>query len=115
MKNMRKVLAVVLASQMFFSMAQADKFHYDRHDKRDPFFVSSDRPQALESNAQTPVNFKLEGVILDPNGASMAIINGDIAKLGDQVGSFRIKQITKQGVLFSSSERDFWVPIRTEE
>ncbi len=115
MKHGMKVLTGIVAAQLIFSIALADKFRYDRHDKRDPFFVSTDRPQHVESTAQTPTNFKLEGVIVDPGGASMAVIEGTIIKLGEKVGGYRVEKITKDGVSFSDGEKEFWVAIRTEE
>jgi len=115
MKNWLKISALLISTQLIFSVALAEKFRYDRHEKRDPFFVSAERPQANEANTQTPSNFKIEGVIIDPGGASMAIIDGTIIKLGEQVGIHKVKKITKEGVLFSDGEKDFWVAIRTEE
>lgn len=116
MTKQAKVILILIVAQTFFSIAFAEKFRYDRQDKRDPFFISTDRPQTIESTTTaSPAHFKLEGVIVDPNGASMAIIDGTIIKLGEKVGGYQVKKISKDGVLFSDGDRDIWVAIRTEE
>ena len=80
-------------------------FRYQAKGKRDPFFplvrdgqlISSSQPALVES--AVPV---LHGIMWDPYGQSMALINDLEAKVGDAVGEYRVIEIRHDAVVLSS-------------
>ena len=71
--------------------------------KRNPF------RQADETQA-SPVN--IEGIIYDAS-APMALINGEVMRVGEQVGDMKITEIQKDGVTFQQDKKQIKVPLVT--
>ena len=80
-------------------------FQYDAKGRRDPFvplvrdgqLVSvSQRPSV---DASTPT---LHGILWDPGGHSLALINDVEAKVGDAVGEYRVTEIRNDAVVLSN-------------
>lgn len=111
-----KILVVLLVAQLVFSIAFADKFRYDSHGKRDPFVVPGDSSQPIAvMKVESPTNIKLEGVMVEVNGKSMALIGGEVYQIGDRVGTYQIKRISNDGVAFEGAGREFVIPIQIED
>ncbi len=92
-------------------------FTYSDHDKRDPFW-------SLLGNRGTILNFDkdiyasdmvLEGVLLEPTGDSVAIINGNIVKIGDKVGFFIVKEIQVNMVILEKGQEIITLKLKKEE
>lgn len=92
-------------------------FTYNDHDKRDPFW-------SLLGNRGTILNFDkdiyasdmvLEGVLLEPTGDSVAIINGNIVKIGDKVGFFIVKEIQVNMVILEKGQEMITLKLKKEE
>lgn len=80
-------------------------FTYKNMGTRDPFIslVTSDGrilPGAREVTEVTEsISIELEGVIWDPNGKSLAIINGKPVKEQQRIMNFQVLKIKKDSVL----------------
>ena len=98
-----------------FQVAFADEFRYDSHGKRDPFSISRGAKVKVDESG-SKINLKLEGVVVDPSGRSVAIVNGEMVSEGDKVGGLiTVKKITSQGVEFESEGKAFSIPIVTKD
>ena len=86
----------------------ADQFVYDAHNKRDPFnplVTSTGAMVAYDPNLSFG-DMSLEGVLVDPQGNSAAIINGKIVKKADHVGPYEVDSIAPDHVeLLKDGER----------
>ena len=110
-----KILVAVFFVINFFSIAIAEEFRYDSRGKRDPFSVAAKGSSLLEG-AGTLAQLKLEGVVVDPKGKSVAIVNGEMFTEGARIGdSVTIKKITDKGVEFESEGKIVNIPIVTKD
>jgi hypothetical protein len=77
------------------------KFIYDDHGKRDPFWslISAGGAFIAYDNDLTIGDMLLEGILVDQSGNNIAIINGQIVKAHDQLGPFRVVEITSDTVM----------------
>ena len=99
-------------TQLIFSIAFAKEFRYDSHGKRDPFFLSSKVVKTIAEDTGAVTNLKLEGVVMDPKGRSLAVVNGEMVGEGDRVGGLVVvRHITNQGVEFENNGKTFTIPI----
>lgn len=109
------IFFLMLSYPLFFSIALAEEFRYDSHAKRDPFSIAKSTKITVD-DSKSKVDIKLEGVVLDPGGKSVAVINGDMVAAGDKIGdSILVKKITKQGVEVEQDGKTFTIPIVTED
>jgi len=115
----RRIFLILIFSLLIAKVAvsQEEKFVYDSQDKRDPFLslVSSegyilDFGFDLES-----LDLTLEGVIYDPHGESLAIMNGRVVRKGDYIGNFKIEEIYQDKVIFRSNEGIMEIKLEKEE
>jgi hypothetical protein len=104
------VIALLALASVTFA---ATEVLYDSGNRRDPFVP-------LEGGGDTSVNtsssgVKLEGIIYDPGGRSMAILNGKSYQKGETVGNATVVKISKDHVVISmrGEEKTLW--IREEE
>ena len=90
-------MCVMMASAVY---AQQDNFTYDNHGKRDPFgpLVSSTGALLAYDAELTVSDMNLEGVLADPQGHNMAIINGKVVKSADQMGPWQVGAIGADNV-----------------
>lgn len=83
----------------------AEPFHYDPQGHRDPFITlvregrRVDVPKGMNGATTKPV---LYGILWDPNGNSIALINDGEAKVGDAIGGYRVVEIRQDGVVLSN-------------
>lgn len=99
-----------------FSVVIASEFSYDSHDKRDPFLVVEKTKTIVATEDGAITQLKLEGIVLDPKGRSVAIVNGEMVKEGDRIGDqIVVKRITKQGVEFDSKGKVISIPIAEKD
>ena len=70
----------------------------------------SDTPAVLSSE-----NVSLEGIIWDPKGGSIAIINGTIVKEGDIIDMITIKEIADDHVVVLMRDEERVIPLTKEE
>ncbi|MFA5388922.1 MAG: hypothetical protein WC312_04110 [Candidatus Omnitrophota bacterium] len=78
-------------------------FKYDSKSRRDPFvpLISETGGYASDAyEASAAEDIRLEGIVWDEGKGSIAIINGEIVKEGELIGSIKILKINKESVTF---------------
>ncbi len=97
---------------------------YDARGRCDPFvpLVRDGRPVACDPSVSTTGELKaavvrpvLGGILWDPDGHSIALINGTEAKVGDVVGGFEIQAIHRDEVVLTHEEERVVLRINFEE
>lgn len=96
-----------------FSLVFGNEFRYDSHGKRDPFL--SPGVQNLAESQIAHGELKLEGIVLDKEGQSYAIVNSEIVREGQKFQGFLLQKITAQEVVFQKDEETFKVPLRQDD
>ena len=102
------ILTAVLARAADETVVPKSKgagFTYDPHGQRDPFvplvrdgrLVATTPGMRLESSK--PV---LAGILWDPGGQSVAIINEEEVKVGDAIGGYKVSEIRKDAVVLTN-------------
>lgn len=110
-KNILRVFTVIFVFQLFFSIAFAKEFRYDSHNKRDPFSLASASGK-IGKDANGATHLRLEGVVMDPKGKSLAVVNGEMVGEGDSIGgTILVKKITKDSVQFENNGQTVTIPI----
>lgn len=91
-----------------FTVASAEQFVYDSHNRRDPF-VPLVGPGSVTSSEQPELqleSIKLEGVVVDPKGGSFIMVDGEVYDEGHKIGPYVIEKIEeKRVVLKYNTER----------
>ena len=108
------LLVVVLISSEVFA---EEGFKYNAKSRRDPFIpliseTGSYASDAYEASAIEDI--RLEGIVWDDVNGSIAIINGEIAKEGDSLGSVKILKINKDSVIFDVNGESLKVELNKE-
>ena len=91
-------LIITLATQ---DLIAQDKYMYYSKGKRDPFIsliTSMARISLGLQVVETVEDIKLEGVIFDPFGKSMAVLNGEVVKEGDKIHNVEIVKIYNDAI-----------------
>ena len=100
------------------SASQDGGFVYDAKGRRDPFvpLVSgAAKVTAGLENIQIIDDVILEGIVWDPQGGSIAILNGVIMKESDRVGIVTIKRIDQKSVTLLLNDEEHSVTLREKE
>ncbi len=117
-KFTKRVILVLLISGMAFDLVFAeDGFKYNPKGKRDPFIplISESGGYASDAyEASAAEDIRLEGIVWDEMKGSIAIINGEIAKEGDAMGSIKILKINKDSVIFDVGGENVKVDLNKE-
>ena len=92
-------------------------FTYKDNGKRDPFWtLLGGRGVIINYDKDILVSdMVLEGVMAEPTGESVAIINGNIVKLGDKMGLFVVKDIKPNAVILEKGQDIFTLKLKKEE
>jgi len=97
--------------------AIADSFRYDSKGKRDPFVPLIYGGGAHVSDVYSITGIKdirLEGIVWDEKGDSIAIINGEIVKPGQEFGAIKLLRIEKDGVVFDVNGEELKIDLITD-
>jgi type II secretory pathway component PulC len=92
-------------------------FKYDAKSKRDPFVPLISETGGYTSDAYEASaieDMRLEGIVWDNVKGSIAIINGEIAKEGDLLGSVKVLKINKDSVVFNVNGESVNVELNKE-
>ncbi len=94
-----------------------ESFIYDDHGKRDPLWrlVSPDGVIMNFDKDLLVSDMILEGIIFDPNGKSLAIVNGNVVKVDDMIGLFAVSKIEQKKVILSKDQETFILELKKEE
>jgi len=92
-------------------------FTYNDNGKRDPFWsLLGSRGVIMNYDKDILLSdMVVEGVMAEPTGESVAIINGSIVKLGDKVGLFVVKDIKPNAVILEKGQETFTLKLKKEE
>ena len=108
------IIFVVFLNFPLFLMASDAYFIYDSKAKRDPFIsllgknIKLTDVELLESVDDIIV----EGVVVDPDGGSTAILNGKILKISEFIGGFRLDKVTHYEVYLSRDGVQYKIKFR---
>ena len=93
-------------------------FRYDSGGRRDPFvpLVREGRlvaaPPGARVETSTPV---LYGILWDPGGRSIALINDTEAMVGDTIGRYQVKEIRQDAVVLDNEGKPLVLQITFEQ
>ena len=102
----QKLIVIIL---FFLCLLPLGVQAYDDRGKRDPFWplISASGTIINYGDDITPSDMVLEGIMSDGGGKYTAIINGNIVKPGDNVGTFAIERIEPNTVYFAKGSEKF--------
>ena len=102
MGRVKILFAGIVIFTAVFAFAE-EGFKYDAKGNRDPFMPLVSEGGVYVSDAYGITGIKdvrLEGIVWDEAENSVAIINGEIVKEGQEIGSVKVLKIEKDGVVF---------------
>jgi hypothetical protein len=106
----------ILVLILFFanSVYAQEAFVYNDHGKSDPFMplVSADGTVVNYDKDLSVNDLVLEGVVVDASGRNVAIVNGKIVKVHDQIGSYVVDAIVFDHVEFLKGTERFILKIK---
>ena len=82
---------------------QAPAFVYDAQGRRDPFVPLVGIGSSSSARSGGPA---LHGILWDPKGQSIALIDDLEARVGDRIGEFRVVEIRREAVVLAPEEGD---------
>jgi len=98
--------------------ARTDTCRYESHGKRDPFtpLVGQGKSSAVVSleDVATISDVKLEGIASSAAGDTVAILNGQIVKMGATVGQVQVQKIDKRSVTLAIGDKLYTVNLFEE-
>jgi len=108
-------LSIVLLCSVSGLAGGAD-FAYDSKGKRNPF-IALVTPEGRIINldaTESATGMTIEGIVHDESGLSYAIINGDIVKVGDEVGEYSVLKIENDKVILIKEGETYELTIKKE-
>jgi hypothetical protein len=105
----------VCFSIFFVSYVAAEEYVYKFQGKRDPFVpLISPSGYLLNLEPQDDSTLRLEGVMFDPNGDSIAIINGELVRVGETIGDAVLSNIEPDKVIVIKNNEKVELELRRE-
>jgi len=95
-----------------------EPFVYDDKGRRNPFLplVDKDGRYLLEADVvYSSDELNLSGILWDPQGRSSCLINDQVARIGESIYGFTIKNITKDSVAISKNGKEYILKLSIEE
>ena len=97
------LLVAFLVSPFFAQELSAGQYQYSSKDRRDPFIPLVARGEAQSSveglmTVESIEDIKLEGIIYDPSGRSIAVLNGELVKEGQRIHNVEILKIYDKAI-----------------
>ena len=120
MRSVRKLLTITFLLFLLFPVAvkaELENFTYDDKGKQDPFLH-------LVSATGSIINFDgellitdmvLEGIIAGEEGNNVAIINGIIVKVNDELGPYKVQKVGSDTVVLGKDQERFVLKLQREE
>ena len=99
------------------TVQQAEKFRYNGKGRRDPFvlLVRDGRIVAVTGSGHESSQPVLYGVLWDPGGNSIALINNGEARVGDAIGEYKVLEIRKDSVVLANGGEPIILEIAFEQ
>jgi hypothetical protein len=102
-------IALVLCMCVSPPKGRTTELNYDDGNRRDPFTPLS----GLQGNVRRSPDADLHigGIIYDPMGGSIAVLNGESYREGDQIGNVTLISIFKDRVILQQedAEKTLWI------
>lgn len=97
-------------------MAESTSFVYNDNGKRDPFWplVSPGGAVLVYGEDVEFADMTLEGIIFDPKGERLAIVNGKVVKPSDSVGGFVVFSVQEDSVVLQKDGQEFILQLKKE-
>ncbi len=110
-------LSVFIVTTAVVAEAQEQqKYSYKNQDKRDPFIpLVSPSGYLLNFETDKASSLSLEGILYDPSGDSIAIINGELLRVGDSIGTAVVVKIEPNIVTVLKDNEKLELELRREE
>lgn len=110
------IIGLLLVSLIFIQqkLFGAEEYRYDSKGKRDPFIplITSEVSTAIGlQSVETIDDIKFEGVIFDPSGKSVAVLNGEIVKEGDKVSNIEIVKIYSNAITLKIYDKSYTIDL----
>lgn len=86
------------------SSSEPARYRYDPAGRRDPFVPLVRDGKLIEVGALMPLGGSvpvLRGILWDPGGNSLALLNDAEVKVGDTIGGYQVVEIRKDAVVLS--------------
>ena len=112
MKNL--ALFTALGILLISSSVLAEEIRYDSGGRRDPFIPLVTPEGVVDAKKFSAKDLRIEGIIYDPNGGSMVLINGEFYKQGENVNGANVITIFRDRVVLSQSDEEKTLWIREE-
>ncbi|MBU4375891.1 MAG: hypothetical protein KKD29_00250 [Candidatus Omnitrophica bacterium] len=108
MRKQAALTSAIFFIFLFLVPAEGQVYKYYSKGKRDPFIplVTGEVRTSLGLQAVEDIDdVRLEGVIFDPNGKSIVVLNDEILKEGDKMYNVEVLKITKDSVTIKVHDR----------
>lgn len=107
-------IMIVLISGPLFA---EETFKYDAGETRDPFIPLVSEAGAYVSDAYGISGIKdirLEGIVWDGTDNPVAVINGEIAREGQEIGVLKVLKIERDAVVFEVDEEYIRIELNSD-
>ena len=89
---------------------------YVSEGRRDPFVpLVSASGYLMNVEEDEKTTLRLEGIMYDPSGNSMAIINGELLKVGEKIGDAVVSRIEANRIVVVKDNENVEMELRREE
>lgn len=96
--------------------AEEKPYTYAYQGKRDPFVpLITPSGYLLNLEPQDNSELRLEGIMYDPKGDSVAIINGELVRAGEAIGEAVVSSIEESKVMLIKNNEKMVLELRREE
>lgn len=118
---MKRLWILCLTFGTLFSsspLGAEEQILYDTQGKRDPFMPlvsETSRDASGLVGIENADDVHIEGIVYDPQQASMVIVNGSLMKEGEESGNFKVISIKPTGVLLSINGEEQFRPLYPDE
>lgn len=92
-------------------------FKYEVKDRRDPFMPLITGEKKITVGLETVESvddIKFEGIIFDPNGKSIAVLNGEIVRENDVIGNVAVVKIFESAIKLKIYEKEYSINLVEE-
>lgn len=110
-------LAVCVASAASLGAAEPQVFRYDAHGRRDPFepYLTSGGDLRTPRTGGVTGTVRVEGILWDRE-RPLALMNGDVRRVGDEVEGYRVVEIRPAAVVVVGADAErLTIPLVVED
>jgi len=116
---MPKFIAIIFILLLLTNQSAAEEtFTYNSEGNRDPFIPLITENIKFGSGlvgVETADDLNLEGIVWDPEGESVAILNGMILKEHEQINNVRITKIESTKITLTINDAEYTIKLIKEE